>query len=438
MKLTKKFSAVVAFIMLTVFSAFAGSSGAAPVCTAGRTQQCSCPDNSTSIQTCMADGTGWQTCDCLWYTSWCDRETGLCWQDPQKDAYTDDNGGISSMDAARYCQELSFGGYDDWRLPTINELRTIIRGAPLSRPGGLCGVREGAALGGTTFLDILLCYGRLKPLKCQGAGGCCWDTHLTGTCDTVDPASTTHYLEYWSSTPAADDPENWKGFVFFDTGLVGFNHAFSLGETRCVRDAGPGSSDSCAEGAADTCAPGETKRCMCANEKAGAQVCRAGGTCWGPCQCTGFLPGPRPTDVSGSCDTVKVTVHVPEKLKKKPYSLMAFLYKYGELDMRPPDVGSYQNEIRNPDIDVDKPLTTIIPGCSYYRDRCMSGDYFLSIYLKMNEGKFPGTPQPADMVWSGAKGDPIKLTGDGTKHYEFDVTASPIFKPWKQQGGPVK
>ena len=60
--------------------------------------------------------------------------------------------------------------------------------------------------------------------------------------------------------------------------------------------------------------------------------------------------------------------------------------------MRPPDVGIDENEIRYPDIDADKPMTVTIPGCSYYRDRRMTGDYFLSVYLKMDEGKFPGPP----------------------------------------------
>ncbi|MCP4716905.1 MAG: hypothetical protein GY868_17410, partial [Deltaproteobacteria bacterium] len=172
---------------------------------------------------------------------------------------------------------------------------------------------------------------------------------------------------------------------------------------------------------------GETRSCLCANEKPGAQVCASDGSCYGPCQCTGFTPSPAPEDVCDQCDEITVTVNVPEKLKKQPYMLAVYLYKYGEVDMRPPDVGIDENEIRYPDIDVGKPITTTIPGCAYYRERCMSGEYFVSVYLKMNEGKFPGMPEPGDMTWNGAELDPVILTGDGTTQYEFEVTVAPIF-----------
>jgi len=340
-----------------------------------------------------------QDCDCLQYNSWYDEQTNLSWQDPQKDGYSEDNGGVTSFDAIRYCEELVIKGVGDWRLPTIDELRTIIRGAPKSEAGGACAITEGSRLAGTSVADIAKCNGQLLPFTCAGAGKCCWHEALSGTCNTVDPVSTTHFLETWSSTPAVDDPDNWIGYVFFDTGTIGFNHSLSLGEVRCVRD-----------GPVETASPVKLSE----NDEP-------------PCQCTNFTRNPNPVDVCNGGDTVTVTINVPDKLKKKPYMLAAYLYQYGENNMRPPDVGIDENDRRFPDIDVDKPVTMTIPGCSYYRDRRMTGDYYLTIYLKMDESKYPGPPGPNDMYWSGFGDDPITLTGDGTSHYEFDVTVAPMF-----------
>lgn len=48
-----------------------------------------------------------------------DAETGLMWA-------AKDNGGIITWDdARRYCENYRGGGYSDWRLPTISELRTL-------------------------------------------------------------------------------------------------------------------------------------------------------------------------------------------------------------------------------------------------------------------------------------------------------------------------
>jgi len=365
--------------------------------------------------------------DCLWYSSWYDEATDLSWQDPQKDAYTENYGGVNSFDAIRYCEQLVAQGYDDWRLPSIDELRTIIRGAPKSESGGACKVTAGAKLAGASVMDIMTCGGQLKPFQCAGSGDCCWDEALTGTCNTIDPASTTHYLEYWSSTPAVDDPDNWIGFVFFDTGTVGFNHALSFGEARCVRDGPSPPISPPISPVGNACTVGESRSCSCTEDQTGAQACATGGDGFLPCQCSAITLSPEPTDVCAGGDTLTVTVSVPEKLPKKPYMLATFLYQEGEVAMRPPDVGIDENEIRYPDIDVDKPLTVTIPGCSYYRDRRMTGDYFLSIYLKMDEGKFPGPPGPKDLSWSSAGSTPFTLTGDGSKHYDLEATVEPVF-----------
>ena len=60
-----------------------------------------------------------------------DSVTGLQWQDD----YGDNGGAVKSatwIDAIDYCEALTLGGYDDWRLPNIRELNSIV---DLSRVG---------------------------------------------------------------------------------------------------------------------------------------------------------------------------------------------------------------------------------------------------------------------------------------------------------------
>jgi hypothetical protein len=49
-----------------------------------------------------------------------DNETGLMWQHPYLD------GSRTWRNALVYCEELSVGGYSDWRLPSIKELQTLV------------------------------------------------------------------------------------------------------------------------------------------------------------------------------------------------------------------------------------------------------------------------------------------------------------------------
>ncbi len=66
---------------------------------------------------------------------WLDSVTGLTRQAAQ-------SCGKSYGNARAYCATLDWGGRTDWRLPTISELRTLVRGCPKSETGGNCGITD--------------------------------------------------------------------------------------------------------------------------------------------------------------------------------------------------------------------------------------------------------------------------------------------------------
>ena len=50
--------------------------------------------------------------------------------------------GPSHANALTYCENLVLAGHDDWRLPTIDELRTLVRGVSTTMTGGTCPTSE--------------------------------------------------------------------------------------------------------------------------------------------------------------------------------------------------------------------------------------------------------------------------------------------------------
>lgn len=55
-----------------------------------------------------------------------DNKTGLIWQDDRAAKYIQKDW----QGALNFCSELRLAGYDDWRLPTIKELETIVGASP--------------------------------------------------------------------------------------------------------------------------------------------------------------------------------------------------------------------------------------------------------------------------------------------------------------------
>ena len=144
---------------------------------------------------------------------WTDSISGLVWQN-------DDAGKLNWEDAKSYCANLNWGGFGDWRLPTISELRSLIRGCDDTATGGACNVTD----------DCLAYFGCWNP-PCQGCGflggpgpgGRYWPAELSGD-----------GWIYWSSLQVEENPYTaWR--VHFYNGLVSYNDKEYLYSARCVR-----------------------------------------------------------------------------------------------------------------------------------------------------------------------------------------------------------
>ena len=117
--------------------------------------------------------------------------------------------------AVEYCQNLSEGGYSDWRLPTISELRTTIKNCSGSQSGGSCRVSDNC-LGSNCWSDSCFCDYK------ENNGG--YYSKL-GDDDKVG---------LWSSSVHSGNPYN-RWYVLFLDGLVGrYGVAYNL-YVRCVR-----------------------------------------------------------------------------------------------------------------------------------------------------------------------------------------------------------
>jgi hypothetical protein len=150
---------------------------------------------------------------------WFDPTSGLCWQDPPSDT------ALRWDDAIAHCDGLSLAGFGpgSWRLPTIDELRSLVRGCLASETGGVCTLVDSCT---DSSCWSELCSGSYA-LGGPGAGGCYWPTNFTGRC-----------YAFWSSTfwPPIDFSEPISAcFVLFSTGLVSYVSEGNGLSVRCVR-----------------------------------------------------------------------------------------------------------------------------------------------------------------------------------------------------------
>jgi hypothetical protein len=84
---------------------------------------------------------------------WTDPISGLSWQNPSPYSL------FLYHEAVSYCSNLSLEEQFDWRLPDINELRSLVRGCPPIELGGSCPVADPDCLESTCQSDYLdVCF----------------------------------------------------------------------------------------------------------------------------------------------------------------------------------------------------------------------------------------------------------------------------------------
>ena len=140
-----------------------------------------------------------------------DASTGHIWSAKAPDFYTWD-------EAVSYCDNLVEDYSDNWRLPTISELRTLVLNCVGSVPGGECGVVD-TGNPSTSCLSA----------SCAGVGYC-------GGCPaTVEHSKFSDTSEFWSSSIVTDASSYvWNvHFTYADVSRSGKAECFRV---RCIRN----------------------------------------------------------------------------------------------------------------------------------------------------------------------------------------------------------
>lgn len=146
--------------------------------------------------------------------TWTDPSSGLTWQVAAAD------NPVMWNEANSLCAELDLDG-GGWHLPTIGELRTLVRGCPGTMTGGVCGVNDDCL--------SMECWSEEGCHACMDTAtlskDCLWPKEMDGTCSW-----------YWSSSlsaPFSGSP--W--FIDFGVGdgYVSTRSVYDGLFVRCVR-----------------------------------------------------------------------------------------------------------------------------------------------------------------------------------------------------------
>ena len=132
-------------------------------------------------------------------------------------------------EAVETCKNLREGGFSDWRLPTIDELRTLVQNCPDSEPGGKCGVSEKCS--GKGCFDR--CGMGCKPVENANPAAARASRRIQASRgDSVKYSRFGDMGTLWSST-VFDREYRWA--IDFTTARIHFSQEFMYSGVRCVR-----------------------------------------------------------------------------------------------------------------------------------------------------------------------------------------------------------
>ncbi len=144
-----------------------------------------------------------------------DPKSDLCWENPYSSQV------YAWSDAVSYCENLVVGISDDWRMPTITELRSLVRGCSVTEEGGDCPVSEDSPESEMLLAECDGCDEHMGP----GNAGCYWDEELMGDCD----------VRFFSSSEIAD-MTSYVFYLYYDWAGIHSGSKTSADYVRCVRD----------------------------------------------------------------------------------------------------------------------------------------------------------------------------------------------------------
>lgn len=137
-----------------------------------------------------------------------DSKLDLCWMIPANAPI------MRWQDATDYC------GRAGWRLPTIDELRSLVIGCPGTPAAGTCRVRNGSPTTDWSLDDGCACGDFDGTLKGPGKDGCYWTVELNITAQGED--INTPCKRLWSASIPSDLPADAWAINLFNGKI--FNH----------------------------------------------------------------------------------------------------------------------------------------------------------------------------------------------------------------------